>query len=130
MFHDFYSLCYWLANKVFNNRKIPVFSAVINISLFQILTLKFLFELIVYQLYHERNIILNSNVRDYIFITIIIFLNLIYYSKQSDEILKKFDKKNDNEKLIYKVVFIAYILILIILTIMMSISIRNNNYWF
>jgi len=128
MFHNVYSLSYWLANKVFSNKEIPIFSAVINISIIQIFTIDFLFELLVYQTYHRRDLTLNSEKIGYILITIILILNWMYYSKHSNEILKKFETKN--EKLIYKVIFITYIFMLIISTILMSISIRNNDYWF
>jgi hypothetical protein len=131
MFHIFYSVNYWLANRVFNNRDIPVFSAVIYLSLIQSFTLFNIYDFIFFHLYHRRDIIIDvGNVRGYTIITIILIMNLLYFSKRSNKILKEFDKLEKRKKTIYKIISVFYILSVIVFTIIIGFSIKNNRYWF
>lgn len=127
----FFSVNYWLTVRVFKNKDFPVFSTIIIVTFYQIFSLLFVFDFFVFQVLDRRDVIFERNkIIGFLIITIVLIFNYIYfkYENRYSKILDNY-KKLDN-KHIYNVVSILYMILVLVLNVYSVYSIKNNIKWF
>ena len=132
MFHIFFAVNYWITKYIFRNSDYPLFSTIFVVTAYEFSTLLFLYQLVFYQIYHRRDLVTDeSKIIGFSVITIILLLNFYYFknSKRTMKILKNFNELKKESRFIYKLISILFMLLVIVLTIYMLYSIRNNIHW-
>ena len=127
----FFSVNFWIINKIFKNNDYPFWSTVIAVSTYEFFSILFLFEFYFFQILKQRNLLISdSKLFGFLVLTFILILNFIYYQKRQSKILNDFKQLNTKKQNLYKFLSITYIIALITLTIINVNNIRNNEYWF
>ena len=133
MFHIFFSVNYWITKYIFKNREYPLFSTIAVVSLYQFFTLLFFYDIVFYQIYNRRDLVIDdSKIIGFLVFTVILLINYFYYIKstRAKKIITNFNKLEMKVKFIYKSISIFVMLLIVFFTILMSYSIRNNIHWF
>ena len=131
MFHVFFAVNYWITNDVFRNKEYPIFATTVVVSVYQFFILLFIYDLIFFQVYNKRNLVIDdSKIVGFTVITILLFMNFYYFkSKKVKKILNHFNELERSSQIMYKLFSIVLMLLIIASTIYMSYSIRNNIQW-
>lgn len=115
----------WIVTDVFKNNTYPYWATICLFTGCQVLTFLLLFDTIYYHLLHNRDIIVNDDrILGTVSISVLFVFNLFFYRERIVNFLKDFN--DSNNKKIKKSFSIAYIIIIVILTICNSYLIRNN----
>jgi len=133
MFHIFFSVNYWITKYIFRNRKYPLFSTIAIVTAYQFFTLLFIYNLIFYQVYNRRDLVMDeSKIVGFSVLTVVLLINYFYYIKstRAKGIINEFNRLEIKVKFIYKSISIFVMLLIIFFTILMAYSIRNNIHWF
>lgn len=117
----------WWDNRIVKNNSYPIFSAVLGVSFFHVLNIKFISDFILYIILQRRDLIVNQDkVVGLIVVSTILVFNWIYFRRIHSVTIEKIEQLAKSQKRIWDVVIILYMLISLITTIGLAYIIRNN----
>lgn len=132
MLDIFFNVNYWLTVRFFKNKDYPIFSTIIVVAFYQIFSILFILDFVLFQILDRRDIILErSKISGFIVITIILIFNYIYfYNKERyKKILSKYKNLDKEKKTLYNILCITYMVLVIVLNICSIYSFKNNIHW-
>ncbi len=128
----FFYINYNITFKLFKNKEYPVFSSIVVITFYQVFTLLFILDFILFQILDRRDVVLErSEILGFIIITIILIFNYFYFHKKEryKKIINKYNEVNKQKVNLYYTISIVYMIFIILLNIYSVYSIKNNIHW-
>lgn len=122
----FFKIYRW-NNNIIKNNSYPILGAVIGVSFFQILNIKFITDFIIYVLLDRKDLIVEQGkIVGILIVTIVLVLNGFYYNRYGIKIIEKIKSFTKSLRRKRDVISIAYIIITLITTFGLAFMIRNN----